>query len=89
MINLKRTLLVLLLAGAACVPAVSQAQISIAVGDQGYYTHGASYVSGGYRFAWVPGHWGAKHRWVHGHYVRRDRVSVGVGVGIGGISVRP
>ena len=87
----KRVLLTLLLAGAVCLPLVSQAQLNISVGDQGYYTRGSSYVDGGYRYAWIPGHWNSRHNWVHGHYVRRDRVrvggGVGVGIGVGGIGI--
>ena len=93
---MKRILFTLLLASAACAPVISQAaELNIAVGDQGYYTHGATYVSGGYNYAWVPGHWSSKHHWVHGRYVRRERVGVGVGVGVGiggvgvGVGVHP
>ncbi len=87
----KRTLLALLLVGAAAVPLTSQAGLNISIGDQGYYTHGGSYNSGGYRYVWIPGHWTSRHRWVHGYYARRDRVHVGVGVGLGtgGVYIHP
>ena len=43
--------------------------ISIDVGDQPYYTHGARYWNGGAYWCWVPGHWGHHHHvWIHGHY---------------------
>jgi hypothetical protein len=43
--------------------------ISIEIGDQPYYIHGARYWSGGVWWCWVPGHWGPRHRvWIHGHY---------------------
>lgn len=79
----KFILLALVVAGVVCVPVASEAQINISIGDQGYYTHGASYVDGGYRYVWIPGHWGPKHHWIHGHYARRNRVNVDVGVGVG------
>lgn len=85
----KRVLLLLLLVGAVCLPLGSQAGINISIGDQGYYTRGDSYVDGGYRYAWVPGHWNSHHRWIHGHYARRNRVGVGVGVGGIGIGIHP
>jgi hypothetical protein len=81
----------LLLAGAVCLPLASQAQVSISIGDQGYYNRGSYYMDGGYRYDWVPGHWNSKHHWVHGYYARHDRihtgVGVGVGVGVGGIGI--
>jgi hypothetical protein len=87
----RRILLALLLAGAACVPLAAQAQINISIGDQDYYTRGSSYVDGGYRYVWVPGHWNSKHHWIHGHYARRDRVGVGIGIGLGsgGVYIHP
>ncbi|MEP6955401.1 MAG: hypothetical protein ABI883_01140 [Chthoniobacterales bacterium] len=68
--NQKHILIVLFIVAAVLAPVASQGQISISVGDRGYYTRGAYYVDGGYRYSWVPGHWGPKHRWVHGHYAR-------------------
>jgi hypothetical protein len=79
----KLILLALVVGGIVCVPLGSQAQINISIGDQGYYTRGSSYVDGGYRYVWIPGHRGARNNWVHGHYARRGRVRVGVGVGVG------
>ena len=89
----RQSLLALLLAGAICAPLASQAQINIAIGDRGYYNRGEYYTDGGYRYAWIPGHWNGRHHWIHGHYARRDRVNVGVGVGVGvggiGIGIHP
>ncbi len=43
--------------------------ISIDVGDQPYYTHGARYWASGAYWCWVPGHWSHHHQvWIHGHY---------------------
>jgi len=45
--------------------------VNVEVGDQPYYVHGPGYWAGGAYLVWVPGHWGAHHHWVHGHYARR------------------
>lgn len=44
--------------------------IEINLGDQPYYTDGASYWDDGYLWVWIPGH-REDHHWVHGEYVRR------------------
>lgn len=74
-----KLLIAALVAASAIVPvATTQAQhLSIEIGDRGYYNHGPYYYSDGYRMVWVPGHWGHHHRWVHGYYVRRERVRHG------------
>jgi hypothetical protein len=70
----QKLLIALLIAGAALVPAATNAQhLSIEVGDRPYYTHGAEYTRGGRRYVWVPGHWSPRgHVWIHGHYVVRE-----------------
>jgi hypothetical protein len=84
-----KTLLILLLGAALCLPAISQGGISIELGDRGYYNHGDSYVNDGYTYVWIPGHWNSRHNWVHGHYARRGRAHVGIGVGVGGVYIHP
>ncbi len=70
----KKFLIAALVAASALVAVEkSQAQISIELGDRGYYTHGDSYSYNGGVMVWSPGHWGSHHRWIHGHYVRRER----------------
>lgn len=59
------------------VPATltNAAELTIAIGDRPYYTHGPHYVESGVRWVWVPGHWankkGHKKVWIHGHYAKR------------------
>ena len=48
--------------------------VTIAVGDQPYYTHGPYYIVRGRRYVWVHGHWAHRHGrrvWIHGRYVVR------------------
>ena len=42
--------------------------LNIDIGDRGFYTRGPGYWDGGVYYVWVPGHWGPRHRWIHGHY---------------------
>jgi hypothetical protein len=78
MSKLKKLLIAAFLVVSAMILApTSKAEITIEVGDRGYYTHGSSYWSHGVEWYWVPGHWGHHHHWIHGHYVRR-----GVGVAV-------
>ncbi len=66
-----KMLLTILLAIAGLIPtATSYAGIHIEVGDRGFFNRGNFYVEGGNRYVWVPGHWGPRHRWIHGHYRR-------------------
>ena len=51
-------------------PVSGEVGVTIAIGDRPYY-EGPVYWDLGYEYVWVPGHWGAHHRWVHGHYARR------------------
>lgn len=69
-----KLLLAALVVVSVIIPAAtSNAQISVEIGDRGYYTHGRSYWDHGYEYVWIPGHWGPHHRWIHGHYNRRGR----------------
>ena len=62
--------LALVLAGMLCMNGIANAiGISIEVGDQPYYIHGARYWSGNAYWCWIPGHWNKRHTvWIHGHY---------------------
>ena len=73
MTSLHKLLIVALLAvGAMLLAPAAQAQrLTIEIGDRPYYTRGASYWDGDVQYYWAPGHWGPRHRWVRGHYVRR------------------
>lgn len=50
---------------------VSAIDLSISVGDRGYYTEGPRYWDEGYEWVWIPGHWSEHHHWIHGHYERQ------------------
>jgi hypothetical protein len=68
-----KLLLVALAAASIILPAGVQAQgLSISIGDRGYYNHGARYWDGDYEMVWQAGHWGPRHHWIHGHYVRGE-----------------
>ena len=57
------------------LPATSAAaRVFIEIGDRPYYIHGPVYWYQGYRWYWVPGHWGWRDHyqvWIHGYYARR------------------
>jgi len=50
-------------------------RIHIEIGDRPYYTRGPYYWHNDVRYVWVPGHWSRRGRWIHGHYVARERRS--------------
>jgi hypothetical protein len=65
-----KLMLVAILGASVILPAAVQAQgISVHIGDQPYYSHGARYWDGNYQMVWIAGHM-SNHHWVHGHYVR-------------------
>ncbi len=73
--NRTRKLLLVAAIGFAALAPLSNAhaqQITVAIGDRPYYTHGSAYWHNGARYVWVPGHRG-RYGWVRGHYVVRDR----------------
>ncbi|MEP7014701.1 MAG: hypothetical protein ABI925_04610 [Verrucomicrobiota bacterium] len=59
----------LLAVGVVSKPTANALDLSINIGDQGFYD-GASYWDDGYFFVWRPGHREHGH-WVHGEYVRK------------------
>jgi len=64
---------VLLFVGAFTPQSSNAATVFVEIGDRPYYTHGGWYLSHGYRWCWVPGHWRWRHHyrtWIHGHYIR-------------------
>ncbi|MEO5721815.1 MAG: hypothetical protein ABIR71_10135 [Chthoniobacterales bacterium] len=68
----KFLIVAVLAAGATLLAPEAQAQrVTIEIGDRPYYTRGPGYWNGGVQYYWVPGHWGPRHHWVRGRYVRR------------------
>ena len=59
---------VLLTLSTIFAPAAEALNLTISVGDQGYYTHGPGYYAGNVYYVWVPGHYNKNGVWVHGHY---------------------
>lgn len=64
-------LAVVLAAGTPLAPTANALDVSISVGDRGFY-HGPNYWHDGYQWVWVPGY-RYRGRWIHGHYERRGR----------------
>ena len=66
---------IIIVAAGIFAPAVtSQAQsISISIGDRPYYNRGPWYWDNDVRYVWIPGHRSPRGRWIHGHYVARER----------------
>jgi hypothetical protein len=66
---------IIIVAASVFAPAAtSHAQrISIEIGDRPYYNRGAYYWDNDVRYVWVPGHRSPRGRWIHGHYVARER----------------
>ena len=68
-----KLLLVAIIAASILLPAAVRAQgISIQIGDQPFYTHGARYWADDYEMVWVPGHMSRGHHWIHGQYIRGE-----------------
>ena len=62
-----------IIAASILTPVAVRAGISIQVGDQPYYNHGARYWAGDYEMVWVPGHMSHfGHHWIHGQYIRGE-----------------